>query len=399
MQRKAAQRATPIARSASRPRRVAITWGGTDTASFARALATTPIPRCRETGTAAIAGHRTTYGAPFRDIDQLDRGDRIVLDCPTAFTYRVTRTKDRGRLRPVGARPGGYKQLSSRLPSPLQRGAAVIRVRPPGEPPTAAGQARWVSRFDRSSSEASRDSNHRIKPTTNATRYGQYGDPVQNLEHHGGRAPTLTGWGGCLPPTRDLGGIRPCPPAARPGLFRGSGGERAGYFPTTWYLGALLWLAPAGHHCVAVGAPRGLPKPLVIAIALLGGYAIWPRLDRLGEPARRGLDGANRLPPTCWSSPFRGLAARRARRPRAYHLFRPWIVRSRLRGVLSAGAGTDPLDSFMGTLLGTDRYPSGLRPCSRWDSSPVCSWPPGATAPGSEGSRLGLGGCGPRSLT
>jgi sortase A len=42
-------------------------------------------------GTTAIAGHRTTYLAPFRHIDELSRGDRIVLEMPYAhFSYEVT---------------------------------------------------------------------------------------------------------------------------------------------------------------------------------------------------------------------------------------------------------------------------------------------------------------------
>ena len=45
-------------------------------------------------GTAAIAGHRTTYGAPFRRIDRLRPGDPIVVAMPYAtFTYRVERTR------------------------------------------------------------------------------------------------------------------------------------------------------------------------------------------------------------------------------------------------------------------------------------------------------------------
>lgn len=45
-------------------------------------------------GTAAIAGHRTTYGAPFRRIDELRRGDSVVVEMPYAtFTYRVERTR------------------------------------------------------------------------------------------------------------------------------------------------------------------------------------------------------------------------------------------------------------------------------------------------------------------
>lgn len=52
----------------------------------------TPLPGQR--GTVAIAGHRTTYGAPFRDVDELGRGDRIELRMPYGrFTYRVERTR------------------------------------------------------------------------------------------------------------------------------------------------------------------------------------------------------------------------------------------------------------------------------------------------------------------
>jgi sortase A len=41
-----------------------------------------------EGGTVAIAGHRTTYGAPFNEVDKLNRGDEIVLDMPYGkFTY------------------------------------------------------------------------------------------------------------------------------------------------------------------------------------------------------------------------------------------------------------------------------------------------------------------------
>lgn len=52
----------------------------------------TPLPG--ERGTVAIAGHRTTYGAPFRRIDELGRGDRIELRMPYGrFVYRVERTR------------------------------------------------------------------------------------------------------------------------------------------------------------------------------------------------------------------------------------------------------------------------------------------------------------------
>jgi sortase A len=41
-------------------------------------------------GTTAIAGHRTTFGAPFRRLDELKAGDRIVVRMPYGrFSYRV----------------------------------------------------------------------------------------------------------------------------------------------------------------------------------------------------------------------------------------------------------------------------------------------------------------------
>jgi sortase A len=52
----------------------------------------TPLPG--ERGTVAIAGHRTTYGAPFRNVDKLERGDRIELRMPYGrFIYRVERLR------------------------------------------------------------------------------------------------------------------------------------------------------------------------------------------------------------------------------------------------------------------------------------------------------------------
>ena len=47
-----------------------------------------------EPGTVAIAGHRTTYLAPFRTINDLHPGDPIVLQMPYGrFTYRVEESR------------------------------------------------------------------------------------------------------------------------------------------------------------------------------------------------------------------------------------------------------------------------------------------------------------------
>jgi sortase A len=48
----------------------------------------TPLP-C-EQGNVAIAGHRTTYGKPFQNLDRLKPGDEIILETPIGeCTYKV----------------------------------------------------------------------------------------------------------------------------------------------------------------------------------------------------------------------------------------------------------------------------------------------------------------------
>ncbi len=68
---------------------------GTDTASLRKGpghYPDTSFPG--QGGTVAIAGHRTTYLAPFNQVDKLKRGDAIVLDMPYGkFTYLVDKTK------------------------------------------------------------------------------------------------------------------------------------------------------------------------------------------------------------------------------------------------------------------------------------------------------------------
>ena len=42
------------------------------------------------TGTVGLAGHRTTYGAPFRRVNELKAGSTIVVNMPYGtFTYKV----------------------------------------------------------------------------------------------------------------------------------------------------------------------------------------------------------------------------------------------------------------------------------------------------------------------
>jgi sortase A len=50
----------------------------------------TPLPG--EEGNVAIAGHRTTYGKPFANLDRLGPGDEVVLETPIGrHVYKVTK--------------------------------------------------------------------------------------------------------------------------------------------------------------------------------------------------------------------------------------------------------------------------------------------------------------------
>jgi sortase A len=68
---------------------------GTDTSSLQKGPGHYPATALPGLGqTVAVAGHRTTYLAPFRHIDALGQGDQILVKMPYArFTYVVQRRR------------------------------------------------------------------------------------------------------------------------------------------------------------------------------------------------------------------------------------------------------------------------------------------------------------------
>ena len=78
-----------------------------------------------------VAGHRTTYLAPFAHIDSLRPGDRITFELPYAtFVYEVDRPPDRDRRRPRGAEvPPPRSPRASGLSPPVLRHPPLHRVR------------------------------------------------------------------------------------------------------------------------------------------------------------------------------------------------------------------------------------------------------------------------------
>jgi sortase A len=119
---------------------------GTDTASLRKGpghYPETPLPG--ERGTSAIAGHRTTYGAPFRNIDDLKRGQVIVVDMPDGrFIYRVEakRIVDDSDLSVLD--PVGHRRLMLSACHPLYSAAqrVIVFARQTGrEPPRVRRRA------------------------------------------------------------------------------------------------------------------------------------------------------------------------------------------------------------------------------------------------------------------
>jgi sortase A len=85
----------------------------------------TPLPGQR--GTVAVAGHRTTYGAPFRNLNDLKPGERIVFELPYGtFVYRVDKTQIVDDSALWVTRPVGHPQLVLTACHPLYSAAQRI---------------------------------------------------------------------------------------------------------------------------------------------------------------------------------------------------------------------------------------------------------------------------------
>jgi sortase A len=75
-------------------------------------------------GTIAIAGHRTTYLAPFRHIDSVEAGDTFTLEMPYAtFVYRVEKTEIVDDQEVDVIRDVGYQRLVLSACHPLYSAA------------------------------------------------------------------------------------------------------------------------------------------------------------------------------------------------------------------------------------------------------------------------------------
>ncbi|MEA2474045.1 MAG: sortase [Thermoleophilaceae bacterium] len=82
-----------------------------------------------QNGSVGIAGHRTSYGAPFRHVDQLKTGDKLVLTMPYGrFTYRVERKRIVSPSQTDLFQRVGYQRLVLSACHPLYSAAQRILV-------------------------------------------------------------------------------------------------------------------------------------------------------------------------------------------------------------------------------------------------------------------------------
>ena len=111
----------------------------------------TPLPG--QLGNSAIAGHRTTFGQPFFDVDKLDTGDEIIITTLTGrYVYRVTGQQI--------VSPSDYQVISTTDPT-------RATLTPPSGPPKYPARDRIII-----FAELARDATTGIvaEPTINAGR-------------------------------------------------------------------------------------------------------------------------------------------------------------------------------------------------------------------------------------
>ncbi|MFE9608165.1 class E sortase [Streptomyces sp. NPDC006012] len=114
--------------------------------------------RLGQTGNFSVAGHRRTYGDPFKDFPELRRGDAVVLtDGTTWFTYRI----DKGPYRTVPtdvavidpvppmsgySRPGRYLTLTTCDPEWGHSHRLIVWAHLDSTQPVEAGKPRALRR-------------------------------------------------------------------------------------------------------------------------------------------------------------------------------------------------------------------------------------------------------------
>ncbi|MFI7499369.1 class E sortase [Streptomyces sp. NPDC049687] len=144
--------------------RLGFTWNkpvleGTATGTLKKGLGHyAGTARLGQTGNFSVAGHRRTYGDPFKDFPELRRGDAVVLtDGTTWFTYRI----DKGPYKTVPSdvevidavprksgytRPGRYLTLTTCDPEWGHSHRLIVWAHLDSTQPVEAGEPKALRR-------------------------------------------------------------------------------------------------------------------------------------------------------------------------------------------------------------------------------------------------------------
>ncbi|MDX3247623.1 class E sortase [Streptomyces sp. ME18-1-4] len=144
--------------------RLGFTWNkpvleGTATGTLKKGLGHyAGTARLGQTGNFSVAGHRRTYGDPFKDFPKLGRGDAVVLtDGTTWFTYRI----DKGPYKTVPSdvevidavprksgytRPGRYLTLTTCDPEWGHSHRLIVWAHLDSTQPVEAGEPKALRR-------------------------------------------------------------------------------------------------------------------------------------------------------------------------------------------------------------------------------------------------------------
>ena len=220
-------------------------------------------------GNTAIAGHRTTYGAPFSDVDKLRPGDTIVLTYPDVggqrgpqFTYVVTK--------PTSSRPP-TTPMWCRRPIRRRRRSCCRRAIPSAPPPSG-----WTSLRGRSLDPTQSSPLFAATPTSPAV-----GAPVLPGDGTGDDATTVAAPAPTdATPTPSTGVADTVPAAAAPTLAPTSAST-----PATTIAAA----PPAASEDAFAGGwfddsaawPQIIVWGLLLAAITIGGYVLARRQRRI----------------------------------------------------------------------------------------------------------------------
>ncbi len=238
-------------------------------------------------GNAAIAGHRTTYGAPFNELDELDPGDAIVTTTVEGtFVYEVTSSQivAADAVEVIGPTDDDRLTLTTCHPEFSARQRLVVTAHLRGDPVGAVAPVEAPDAGPTRAPQAAAGVDPAPRPTTASIEDGLPApDPADVAETPGSDAPGVTdAIGGPVGPD-DAEELAALPGAGALDLGGDSGGEGGPIGPVLAWAAVCVALAVAARVVGArAGRAHGWARWAVwgLAVPVLG-FGLWHLFDAL----------------------------------------------------------------------------------------------------------------------